>query len=158
MFTVRACLTSIFSLFVSDEHVASNEHTVMTENKKRKIASEGRVFNLEWTNKYVFTVVNSKMLCLVCRNVVSVPKKYNLRRHFETNPPNLAESDINEKSLKAKSLLANLRSEQNFFKLPGNESATATRVSFEISMKITAAGKSFTEESLLKNACYVQLL
>ena len=74
MFTVRACLTSIFSLFVSDEHVASNEHTVMTENKKRKIASEGRVFNLEWTNKYVFTVVNSKMLCLVCRNVVSVPK------------------------------------------------------------------------------------
>ena len=85
-------------------------------------------------------------------------KEYNLRRHFEINQPHLAESDINEKSLKAKSLLANLRSEQNFFKLPGNESATATRVSFKISMKITAAGKSFTEESLLKNACYVQLL
>ena len=48
MFTVRECLTSIFSLFVSNEHVVSNvsnEHTAMTENKKRKIESEGRVFN-----------------------------------------------------------------------------------------------------------------
>ena len=59
----------------------------MTENK-RKIESEGRVFNSEWTNKYLFTVVNSKVLCLVCRNVVSVPKEYNLRRHFEINHPN----------------------------------------------------------------------
>ena len=47
--TVLACLTSIFSLFVSSEHVVSNEHTAMTENK-RKIESEGRVFNSEWTN------------------------------------------------------------------------------------------------------------
>ena len=31
--TVLACLTSIFSLFVSSEHVVSNEHTAMTENK-----------------------------------------------------------------------------------------------------------------------------
>ena len=86
----------------------------MTENK-RKIESEGRVFNSEWTKKYLFTVVNSKILCLVCQNVVSVPKKYNLRGHFETNHPNLAELDTNKKSLKAESLFANLCSEQNFF-------------------------------------------
>ena len=44
MFTVRACmcacLTRNFSLFVSNEHVVSNEHTAMTENKKKKIKSE----------------------------------------------------------------------------------------------------------------------
>ena len=72
---MRACLTSNFSLFVS------NEPTAMTESNKRKLESEGRVFKSEWTNKYLFTVVNSKILRLVCRNVVSVPK-YNLRRHF----------------------------------------------------------------------------
>ena len=98
MFTVRACLTSIFSLFVSNEHVVNNEHTAMTKNKKRKIESEERVFNSEWTNKYLL-IVNSKILCLVCRNMVSIPKEYNLRRHFETNHPNLAVLDINEKSL-----------------------------------------------------------
>ena len=34
--------------------------------------------------------------------MVSIAKEYNLRRHFETNHPNLAELDINEKSLKQK--------------------------------------------------------
>ena len=116
------------------------------------------MLNPEWTNKYLFTVVNSKILCLVCRNVVSVPKEYNLRRHFETNHPNLAELDTNKKSLKAESLLANLCSEQNFFKLPGNESVSATRVSFEISREIAAVGKNLRRESLLENACHVQFL
>ena len=100
------------------------------------------MFNSEWTNKYLFTVANLKMLCLVCQNVVPVSKEYNLRRHFETNHPNLANLDINEKSLKAGSLLANLCSEQNFFLLPGNENATATRNSFEISREIADAVKS----------------
>ena len=155
--TVLACLTSIFSLFVSSEHAVSNEHTAITENK-RKIESEGRVFNSEWTNKYLFTVANSKILCLVRRNVVSVPKEYNLRRQFETNYPNLAELDTNKKSLKAESLLANLCCEQNFFKLPGDESVSATRVSFEISRKIAAVEKSLRRESLLKNVYHLQFL
>jgi len=126
------------------------QRTAMAENKRRKIESEGRVFNPEWTNKYLFTVVNSKILCHVCRKVVSVPKEYNLRRHFETNHQNLANLDPHEKSLKAESLRVNLCSEQNFFKLSGNESATATRVSFEISRKIASAGKSFTEGEFIK--------
>ena len=88
----------------------------MTENKKRKIESEDRVFNSEWTNKCLLTVVNSKILCLDSRNVVSVSKEYNLRRHFETNHPNLAELDINEKSLKAESLLANFARKDSYFR------------------------------------------
>ena len=53
------------------------------------------------TNKCLLTVVNSIVLSLVCRNVVAVPRQYNLRRHFETQHPNLAELDSNEKRLKA---------------------------------------------------------
>ena len=68
------------------------------------------------------------------------------------------ELDTNKKSLKAESLLANLCSEQNFFKLPGNESVSTTRVIFEILKKIAALGKSLRRESLLKNACHVQFL
>ena len=69
---------------------------------RRKIESEGRLFNPEWTNKYLFTIVNSKILCLVYRKVVSVSKEYNLGRPFETNYWHLAELNANEKSLKAK--------------------------------------------------------
>ena len=101
---VSACLTNIFSLFVCNEHVViSNEHIAMTEHKKRKIESEDRVFNSEWTNKCLLSVVNSKILCLDSRNVISVLKENNLRRHCETNRPNLAELDINIKCLKPES-------------------------------------------------------
>ena len=65
----------------------------MTENKKRNIEREGRVLTQNGYNKYLFTVVNSKVVCLICRNVVSIQKEYNLRRHFETQHPNLAELD-----------------------------------------------------------------
>ena len=34
-----------------------------------------------------------------CRNEVSVPNEYNIRRHFETQHPNIAELDANEKKL-----------------------------------------------------------
>ena len=84
--------------------------------------------------------------------MVSVPKEYNLRCHFETNHPKLAALDANEKSLKAESLRTNLCSDQNFFKLPSNESATATRVSFKISREIAAVGKSFTKGQFI-NKC-----
>ena len=47
--------------------------------------------------------------------MVSGPKKYDLRRHFGTKHPNLAELDANEKRLKAENLVINLRSEQNCF-------------------------------------------
>ena len=32
---------------------------------KKNIKREGRVFNSKWTNRYLFTVVDSKVLCLV---------------------------------------------------------------------------------------------
>ena len=61
----------------------------------------GRSVSLKLDKQNLFTLVNSKVLCLVCRNVVSVPNEYNLRRRFETQHPNLAELDASEKKLKA---------------------------------------------------------
>ena len=62
MFIGRPCLASIFNLFVG------NERARMTENKKRKLQSEDRLFDSEWTNKYIFAVVNPKSI------VLSLPK------------------------------------------------------------------------------------
>ncbi|CAK8695144.1 unnamed protein product [Clavelina lepadiformis] len=96
----------------------------MTENKRRKIENEGRIFNREWT----------------------IPKEYNLRRHFESNHPNLAELDATERNLKADSLLKNLCSERNFFKRPVN--VTATRVSYEIDgiLRHSAVGIKYAQQ------------
>ena len=73
----------------------------MTETRKETLKESAECLTQNGQTKYLFTVVNSKVLCLVCRNVLSVPKEYNLRRHFETQHPILAELDANEKRLKA---------------------------------------------------------
>lgn len=53
-------------------------------SKKRKIDAEHRVFNDEWQEKYFFTLLKEKPICLICSESVSVLKEYNLKRHYET--------------------------------------------------------------------------
>ena len=122
----------------------------MSEGKKRKIDSEHRAFNSEWTNKYLFVTYEDKIICLVCRERISVPKEYNLRRHLETQHPAIAKLDQNEKSLKAASLIKSLGKEQQFFKVLGSESAKGTDLSFKISREIAVSGKCFTEGEFVK--------
>jgi hypothetical protein len=126
-----------------------------SKTRKRKIASEHRVFNPEWTNKYFFTFTNDKIMCLICRDVVAVPKEYNLRRHFATKHSGLVKLDDNEKKIKASILLKNLSGEQQFFKKPKTESEVATKVSFLISKEIAAAEKPFTEDDFIKKCMMI---
>ena len=122
----------------------------MSEGKKRKIDSGHGAFNSEWTNKYLFVTYKDKIICLVCRERISVPKEYNLRRHLETQHPAIAKLDQNEKSLKAASLMKSLGKEQQFFKVLGSESAKGTDLSFKISREIAVSGKCFTEGEFVK--------
>ena len=117
----------------------------MCEGKNSKIDSEHRAFNSEWTSKYLFTTNEDKIICLVCRETIVVPKEYNLRRHLETQHPTIAKLDQNKKSLKAASLMKSLGKEQQFFKVFDNENADATNVSFQISKETAASGKCFTD-------------
>jgi nitrate/TMAO reductase-like tetraheme cytochrome c subunit len=38
----------------------------------------------EWTEKYLFIMVNDQLTCLVCHTVVTMMKKYNLERHYQS--------------------------------------------------------------------------
>ena len=51
---------------------------------KRKIDSECRVFNLKWTNDYLFVQYKEKAACLICQEAVAVFKEYTLRRHYKS--------------------------------------------------------------------------
>lgn len=56
--------------------------------KKRKVDSENRQFNNEWTEKYAFIAVDANPVCLICNECLAVCKEYNLRRHFNTTHAN----------------------------------------------------------------------
>lgn len=69
---------------------ALNPSATMSGPKKRKVDSECRVFNKEWTSKYFFTEVQSKAVCLICQETVAAFKEYNINCHFSSKHANYA--------------------------------------------------------------------
>ncbi|XP_054592747.2 SCAN domain-containing protein 3-like [Nothobranchius furzeri] len=60
-----------------------------SKEKRRKIDTENRRFNKEWTDKYAHIQnAEGKPMCLVCLVICSVNKEYNVRRHFKTSHAN----------------------------------------------------------------------
>lgn len=55
----------------------------MSEKKKKRIVHENRRYSEEWEEKYFFTIQNTKLICLICRETIAVFKKYNIKRHYE---------------------------------------------------------------------------
>ena len=85
----------------------------MSGLKKRKVDSECRVFNKEWTTNYFFTEVRSTAVCLICQETVAVFKEYNISRHFTTKHANYASKQSpQELAATAQRLTANLQSPQ----------------------------------------------
>jgi hypothetical protein len=58
----------------------------MTEQgaKKRKLKDENRSFQPRWENYYFITNNNRKLQCLLCMQVLSVPKEFDLKRHYKS--------------------------------------------------------------------------
>ncbi|XP_069584553.1 general transcription factor II-I repeat domain-containing protein 2B-like [Ranitomeya imitator] len=119
--------------------------------KKRKIDGECRVFNKEWTSKYLFTETKGKAVCLVCGEQIAVFKDYNLNRHYETKHAqkykNLTEA---ERARASEDLLSKLQTQKRFFtKLHASRDA-AIRTSFVKSHKIARNSKPFSDGEFVK--------
>ena len=52
--------------------------------KKRKVDTENRAFNTEWTKKYLFIQRLGQAQCLICLKTIAVCKEFNVRRHWES--------------------------------------------------------------------------
>jgi hypothetical protein len=57
---------------------------VKSETKKRSVSTENRGFNPEWEQDYLFIDMKGKPQCLVCLQVLTVMKEYNIERHYKT--------------------------------------------------------------------------
>ncbi len=58
----------------------------MALSKKRKVDSENRAFNPEWTDSFMFILPtgSTKPVCLICSETVALIKSGNVKRHYET--------------------------------------------------------------------------
>lgn len=55
-----------------------------SKKRSRKVEDENRQFQDIWTEKYFFISSHNKSVCLICKSSVSIPKEYNVKRHYET--------------------------------------------------------------------------
>ncbi|KAI7789436.1 putative general transcription factor II-I repeat domain-containing protein 2-like [Triplophysa rosa] len=128
----------------------------MSVAKKRKVDSECRVFNEEWTTKYCFTSIGQKAVCLICHESIAVFKDYNLSRHFSSKHSNYAVNlSSAEKANKALRLATNLKAQQNTFTKQCTIQESVTKASYVVAHKIAKHSKPFSDGEFVKN-CMVE--
>ena len=84
MLDCKVCETEVLLNFLFVFYSVCAALIMSTSNKKRKVELDNRKFNERWENEFLFTDFGSKPQCLVCLQVVSVMKEYNIRRHYES--------------------------------------------------------------------------
>ncbi|KAL4083148.1 hypothetical protein QTP88_028478 [Uroleucon formosanum] len=123
---------------------------------KRKIDLECRVFNKKWSLDYFVIYSGDKIICLICKESISVLKEYNIRRHYETKHKTTFSKFTEKLRLdKLQSLQNNFSSQQLLFKKQRNINEAATKASFRISHLFAKRGKAFSDGSLIKE-CIIQ--
>lgn len=125
---------------------ALSPSVTMSGPKKRRVDSECRVFNEEWTAKYFFTEIQSKSVCLICQETVGVFKDYNISHHFSTKHDNYAsKQSTQERAATAQRLAANLQTQQNIFLWQTGIQESSTKASYLLAFKLAKAIKPFSE-------------
>ena len=119
--------------------------------KKRKVDSECRVFNTEWTTKYFFTEVRSKAVCLICQEAIAVLKEYNISCHFSTMHANYANNQsTQERTATAQRLAASLQAQQNTFQRQTAVQESSKKATYLLAFKLAKTSKPLSKGEFLK--------
>lgn len=123
----------------------------MNVSKKRKIDSECRVFQHKWINQYLFIENKGNAMCLICRELISVLKEYNIKRHYETKHKVKYDSLHGKlREIEVKKLQKALTGEQTIFSKVTIQNKTIISASVNIAMLIAKEGKPFTDAEFVK--------
>jgi len=124
---------------------------------KRKIDIENRSYKESWESDYLIANNNGKLQCLVCMNIVSVPKEYNVRRHYTTMHEKKYATYTNEsrRALVA-DLKKKLKQQTGMFSKILRSQTHSLHASYAVSLELVKAKKPFTDANLIKK-CAVEM-
>uniref|UniRef100_A0A671KZD1 SPIN-DOC-like zinc-finger domain-containing protein n=1 Tax=Sinocyclocheilus anshuiensis TaxID=1608454 RepID=A0A671KZD1_9TELE len=118
--------------------------------------TDKRKFKKVWQDAFLFTEINSRTVCLVCKQSVAVLKEYNIRRHYEAKHSQAFSKYSSEaRKQKANELLVKLRSEKSTRLRPSSTQESATRASYQISALIAKSRRAFTTGEFVKECLAV---
>jgi hypothetical protein len=124
--------------------------------KKRKIEDEHRIFQEKWEIQYLCCEFKQKIICLICKQTISVPKEYNIRRHYDIHRSKYDQFTGNLRTDKLRNLKSCLEKQQNIFHQVNRINEDAVKASFVVSNMIACHSKPFTEGSFIKD-CVIKM-
>ncbi|KAL4152891.1 hypothetical protein QTP88_000724 [Uroleucon formosanum] len=119
-------------------------------SNKRKITDEHRQFQENWELQYFCSEINNKILCLICKSVISVPKLYNIKRHYEQHKSKYDQYEGLLREEKLKEFISGYKKQQIMFTKIPQENEAAVKVSYVLSELIAKHSKPFTEGDFIK--------
>ncbi|XP_056376172.1 general transcription factor II-I repeat domain-containing protein 2-like [Hyla sarda] len=117
---------------------------------KRKIAEEHRNFQEKWEFKFFCCEVSDKIICLICNDAISVPKLYNIKRHYEQHKTKNDNYEGLMRQEKLKQLKLGLKKQQFMFTKVSQESEAAVHANYVLSGLIAKHSKTFTKGYFIK--------
>lgn len=124
---------------------------IANSSKKRKVDVEGRLFKASWTVDYFVMERFGRIMCLICQETISVPKEYNVKRHFLTKHGDRYDSLTGQVRLdRVNSLQQSVVGQQSLFTAVSKSSEASTKVSFLLAEAIAKRGKAFSDGEFVK--------
>ena len=102
----------------------------MSKRIRRTISDEHRNFKEKWKIEYLCSEFNGQIMCLICNDIISVPKLYNIERHYEQH---ISKYDIYEGLMrqdKLKEFKLGLKKHQFMFNKVSQESKAVVHASY----------------------------
>jgi hypothetical protein len=125
--------------------------SLLKPTKKKKVDHECRVFKEQWTQKSFLVQNKNEVVCLLCKDSVSVLKECNIKRHYDAR--HKEKYDIFQghvRTDKSKSLQRALLDQQNIFKSRVNENLAVVRATFHVAEIIAQEGRPFIDGEFVK--------
>ena len=120
-----------------------------SNNRKRKIAEQGRNFNERWTNDYFFVPNKNKATCPICNEVIT-QKEYDVKRHIESCLKEFKQLSGGVRNQEIAVLKRNLSHQQSMFVNLQDVSKSAVRARFYVVQFIGESGRPFTDGEFVK--------
>lgn len=125
--------------------------------KKRKLETENRMYQERWENEYFITNHMNKLQCLICMQILSVPKEYNVKRHYSTlHECKYSKYDSEARKSLIESLKKKLKHQTGMFIKVNSAQTRALHASYAVSLELAKAKKPFTDGIIIKK-CAVEM-
>ena len=108
----------------------------MESGKKRRIKDKRRQFKESSTNDYFAIENTEKIVCLICQQVISVMKEYNVKRHYEASHEDYVAYVGEQRKEKVVKLKNALSAKQTIFKKVCKINEASTQASYIVAHEI----------------------